>query len=62
MEEKAITFISGRQTHSIPIASILYVMMKKQDAFIHTADGRVLKTRMTFAQLHYALVALHIRF
>ena len=25
--------------------------MKKQDAFIHIADGSVLKTRMTFAEL-----------
>ena len=47
MEEKTITFISKRNTYTIPISKILYLTMKKQDAFIHVADGRVLKTRMT---------------
>ena len=55
MEQKTITFISERATLTIPIVSILYVIMKKQDAFIHVADGRVLKTRMTFAQLREEL-------
>ena len=30
-------------------------MMKKQDAYIHTADGKILKTRMTFAEVEEAL-------
>ena len=48
MEEKTITFISDRKTYTIPITSILYVIMKKQDAYVHISDGSVLKTRMTF--------------
>ncbi|MGN0638893.1 MAG: LytTR family transcriptional regulator DNA-binding domain-containing protein [Huintestinicola sp.] len=55
MEEKTITFISDRQTYTIPVASILYVMMKKQDAYVHLSDGRVLKTRMTFAEFQNVL-------
>ena len=39
MEEKTITFISDRQTYTIPVTNILYVMMKKQDAYVHVADG-----------------------
>ena len=35
--------------------------MKKQDAFIHTSDGSVLKTRMTFAKLQDTLSADFIR-
>lgn len=48
IKEKTITFISERKHHTIPIGDILYVFMKKQDAFVHLADGRILKTRMTF--------------
>ena len=55
MEENTITFISDRKSYTISIPSILYVIMKKQDAYIHVADGRVLKTRMTFAQLQEEL-------
>ena len=40
MEEKTITFISDRKTYTLPIASILYVMMKKQDAYVHVSDGK----------------------
>lgn len=35
--------------------------MNKQDAFIHTSDGSVLKTRMTFAKLQNTLSANYIR-
>ena len=50
MEEKTITFISERKTYTLPISSILYIMMKKQDAYVHVSDGIVLKTRMPFAE------------
>ena len=55
MEEKTITFISDRQTYTLPVTSILYVMMKKQDAYVHVSDGSVLKTRMTFAEFQKEL-------
>lgn len=55
MEEKTITFISDRKTYTIPVMSILYVMMKKQDAYVHVSDGSILKTRMTFAEFSEAL-------
>lgn len=55
MEEHTITFISDRKTYTIPVVSILYVMMKKQDAYVHLSDGSILKTRMTFAEFQNAL-------
>ena len=55
MEEKTITFISERKTYTLPVTSILYIMMKKQDAYVHVSDGRILKTRMTFAEFSEAL-------
>ncbi|MBP1560348.1 MAG: LytTR family transcriptional regulator DNA-binding domain-containing protein [Oscillospiraceae bacterium] len=55
MEGNTITFISGRKTHTIPILSILYVIMKKQDAYVHVLDGSIYKTRMTFAEFQDAL-------
>ena len=33
--EKTISFISDRKHYDIPESSILYISMKKQDAFIH---------------------------
>ncbi len=48
--EKIISFISDRKHYDISERSILYISMKKQDAFIHLSDGSVLKTRMTFAE------------
>ena len=44
--EKTISFISDRKHYDIPESSILYISMNKQDAFIHTSDGSVLKTRI----------------
>ncbi|MGN0631073.1 MAG: LytTR family transcriptional regulator DNA-binding domain-containing protein [Ruminococcus sp.] len=55
MEEKTISFISERKNQTIPTSSILYVTMKKQDAFVHVSDGRVLKTRKTFAEFQNEL-------
>ena len=55
MEEKTITFISERKTYTLPVTSILYIMMKKQDAYVHVSDGSVLKTRMTFAEFQKEL-------
>ena len=59
--EKNISFISDRKHYDIPESSILYVSMNKQDAFIHTSDVSVLKTRMTFAELNDTLSADFIR-
>lgn len=59
--EKNISFISDRKHYDIPESSILYISMKKQDAFIHISDGSVLKTRMTFAELKDTLSADFIR-
>ena len=55
MEEKTITFISGRKTYTLPIESIHFIMMKKQDAFVHLSDGSVLKTRMSLAEFSEVL-------
>ena len=55
--EKNISFISDRKHYDIPESSILYVSMNKQDAFIHTSDVSVLKTRMTFAEFQNMLSA-----
>ena len=50
MTDKTISFISDRKHYIIPISDILYVLMKKQDAYVHMSDGSILKTRMTFAE------------
>ena len=50
MTDKTISFIAERKHYNIPVDEILYVLMKKQDAYVHLADGSVLKTRKTFAE------------
>ena len=50
MTEKTISFVANRKHYILPISDILYVFMKKQDAYVHLSDGSVLKTRMTFAE------------
>ena len=50
MTDKTISFIANRKHYTIPINNILYVLMKKQDAYVHLSDGSVLKTRKTFAE------------
>ena len=50
MTDKTISFIAGRKRYTIPTNDILYILMKKQDAYVHLSDGSVLKTRMTFAE------------
>ena len=50
MTDKTISFISGRKCYTIPTNDILYILMKKQDAYVHLSDGSVLKTRKTFAE------------
>lgn len=55
MTDKTISFISDRKHYIIPISDILYVLMKKQDAYVHVSDGSVLKTRMTFAEFQDGL-------
>lgn len=53
--EKTITFISDRKSHTIPTREILYILMRRQDAFIHLSDGRILKTRVTFNEFRNRL-------
>lgn len=55
MTEKTISFISERKHYEIPSSDILYVYMKKQDAYVHLSSGEVLKTRMTFAEFQETL-------
>ena len=55
MDDKTINFTSGRKDYSIHIDEVLYILMKKQDAFIHLSDGSVLKTRKTFAEFQEEL-------
>lgn len=50
MTDKTISFIAERKHYNIPVEKILYVLMKKLDAYVHLADGSVLKTRKTFAE------------
>lgn len=50
MTDKTISFKSNRKNYDVPVNDILYVLMKKQDAYVHLLDGRVLKTRKTFAE------------
>lgn len=38
--EKTISFISNREHYTLSLGSILYVTMKKQDAYVHISDGR----------------------
>lgn len=59
--EKIISFISDRKHYDIPISDILYVFMKKQDAYVHISDGSILKTRMTFAEFEEILGENFIR-
>ena len=50
MTDNTISFIAERKHYTIPVNDILYVIMKKQDAYVHLSNGRVLKTRKTFAE------------
>ena len=50
MTDKTISFIANRRHYTIPINEILYIIMKKQDAYIYLSNGSVLKTRKTFAE------------
>ena len=50
MTDNNISFIAERKHYTIPVNDILYVIMKKQDAYVHLSNGRVLKTRKTFAE------------
>ena len=61
MTDKTISFISERKHYNISAEEILYVLMKKQDAYVHLADGSVLKTRKTFAEFQDELGADFIR-
>ena len=55
MTDKTITFIANRRHYTIPINEILYVLMKKQDAYVYLSNGSVLKTRKTFAEFQEEL-------
>ena len=55
MSDKIISFIANRKHYTIPLNEILYVSMKKQDAYVHLSNGSVLKTRKTFAEFQEEL-------
>ena len=55
MTDKTISFISERKHYNISAEEILYVLMKKQDAYVHLSDGSILKTRKTFAEFQEEL-------
>ena len=59
MTDKTISFISDRKHYIIPISDILYVLMKKQDAYVHVSDGSVLKTRMTLQHREEIMIPFH---
>ena len=50
-----ITIRSGNRDVVLNSSTILYVLMKKNDAEIHTFSGRRYRTRMTLAELEKAL-------
>lgn len=50
-----ITIISERQKMVISVGSILYIVMEGKSAEIHLSDGKIHKTRMTFATLEEML-------
>ena len=50
-----ITIRSGNRDVVLNSSTILYVLMKKNDAEIHTFSGRCYRTRMTLAELEKAL-------
>lgn len=50
-----ITIISKRQKVVISVSSILYIVMEGKTAEIHLSDGKIYKTRMTFAALEEML-------
>ena len=55
MTDNTISFVANRKHYSVFINDILYVLMKKQDAYVHLSDGSVLKTRKTFAEFQQEL-------
>lgn len=50
-----ITIISERRKVVISVGSILYIVMEGKSAEIHLSDGKIHKTRMTFATLEEML-------
>ena len=61
MTDKTISFVSARKHYVVPIYDIMYIFMKKQDAYIHMSDGRVFKTRTTFSDFQKELGEEFIR-
>ena len=61
MTDKTITFIANRKHYTVPINKILYILMKKQDAYVHMSNGSVLKTRKTFDEFQNELGEYFIR-
>lgn len=53
--EKYITIMSDRRKIVLSVDTILYVMMKRQNAEIHVSGGIVYRTRMTFGMLEKEL-------
>lgn len=50
-DEKYITIISNRKRVRINIGSILYVVMKRNDAEIHVSGNKIYRTRKTLLEL-----------
>lgn len=48
---KLLTIVSEKKTINIPLASILYVIMDGNNAFIHLSQGKVYQTRMTLSEI-----------
>lgn len=54
-DTKHITILSNRKEVTLTVSSILYVLMKGNNAEIHTFGHKVYKTRMTMNELENTL-------
>lgn len=52
---KVVTIISGKKEYVLDAAHILYVQMKRNDAFIHMSDGELYDVRVTLRELREIL-------
>ena len=55
-DTKHITILSNRKEVTLTVSSILYVLMKGNNAEIHTFGYKVYKTRMTMNELELLLL------
>lgn len=54
-EEKSISVTVDKENIKIDVGSVLYVVMERNNACIHMADGRIYTVRMTLTQLQEKL-------